>query len=90
MDASENETSGYMKFNDGQWYRIRLRVTERKIEAWIDDEKVVNADTTDRRITVRPGDIELSQPFGLASYQTTGAIREIKIRRVYSPDKPAK
>jgi len=90
MDASENESSQYMKFDDGHWYRIRLRVTERKIEAWIDADKVVNVDTAERRISVRPSDIELSQPFGLAAWQTASAFREIKIRREYSPDKPAK
>jgi hypothetical protein len=90
MDASENETSGFMKFNDGQWYRIRVRVTPRKIEAWVDAEKVVNLVTDERRISVRPGDIELSQPFGLASWQTTGAVREVKIRTVAGPDTPAK
>jgi len=90
MDASENETSGYSKFDTGRWYRIRVRVTQRKIEAWVDSDKMVNVVTTDRRISVRPGDIELSQPFGLASWQTTGAVREMKIRSVAEPDSPAK
>ncbi len=37
FDASENETTNVMDFKEGQWYKIRLRVTEKKIEAWIDD-----------------------------------------------------
>ena len=90
MDASENETSQFMRFDTGCWYRVRVRVTRNKIEAWIDKDKVVNVVTTDRRISVRPGDIELCQPFGLASWQTTGAVREIKIRRVTAPDSPVK
>jgi hypothetical protein len=87
MDASENETSQFMRFDTGRWYRIRVRVTQNKIEAWIDKDKVVNVVTTDRHISVRPGDIELSQPFGLASWQTTGAVREIKWRPVTGPVK---
>jgi len=90
MDASENETSQFMRFDTGRWYRVRVRVTRNRIEAWIDKNKVVNVITTDRRISVRPGDIELSQPFGLASWQTTGALREIKWRPVTGPEGPSK
>ncbi len=82
MDASENETTKFTSFESGRWYRIRLRVTEKRIQAWIDKEKLVDVDTTDKRISVRPGDIELSQPFGIAAWQTSSALREIKFRRV--------
>ena len=85
MDASENETTKFTSFESGRWYRIRLRVTEKKIEAWIDKEKLVDVATADRRISVRPGDIELSQPFGLAAWQTSAAMREVKFRRVTGP-----
>ena len=55
MDASENETTKFKNFESGRWYRIRLRVTETKIQAWIDKEKLVDVETKDRRISVRPG-----------------------------------
>ena len=90
MDASENETSRYLNFEQGRWYRIRLRVTERRIEAWIDKEKLINVDTSERRISLRPGDIELSKPFGICAWQTTSALREIKIRNVDGPADPLK
>src|SRR6266536_1927801 len=82
MDASENETTKYLKFDPGRWYPIRVRVTSKKIEAWIDNEKLVDQDITDRKISLRPGDIEYSKPFGIATWQTTGALRDIKIRRL--------
>jgi hypothetical protein len=82
MDASENETTKFSNFESGHWYRIRLRVREKRIQAWIDKEKLVDVDTTDKRISVRPGDIELSQPFGIAAWQTSTALREVKFRRV--------
>ena len=85
MDASENETAKYVNFEQDRWYRIRLRVTEKRIEAWIDDKKLVDVDTTDRKISLRPGDIELSKPFGLAAWQTTAALRELRMRRVDGP-----
>jgi type 1 glutamine amidotransferase len=82
MDASENETTKYMKFDAGRWHRIRLRVLREKIEAWIDDEKIVDQSIADRKIALRPGDIDLSKPFGVATWQTTGALRDVKIRRI--------
>ncbi len=88
MDASENETTKFMNFEQGRWYRIRLRITERRIEGWIDQEKLVNVDISDKQISLRPGDIELSKPFGIASWQTTAALREIRIRSVTEPAGP--
>jgi hypothetical protein len=84
MDASENETTKYTSFETGRWYRIRLRVTEKRIQAWVDKEKLVDVETAGRRISVRPGDIELSQPCGLAAWQTSAGYREIRFRRVDS------
>jgi Domain of Unknown Function (DUF1080) len=90
MDASENETTKYVSFEQGRWYRIRLRITDGRIEGWIDEEKLINVVTKDRKISLRPGEIEMSKPMGIASWQTTGVLREIKLRRVDAPDGPAK
>ncbi|RME89859.1 MAG: DUF1080 domain-containing protein, partial [Verrucomicrobia bacterium] len=80
MDASENSTSTYIAFKDKQWYRVRIRVTLKKIECWIGKLKVVDEDISYRKVTVRPGEIELSQPFGFATWVTTGALRNIMWR----------
>jgi hypothetical protein len=90
MDASENETTKYMSFERGHWYRVRLRMTEGRIEGWIDNEKKIDVVTKDRQISTRPGDIELSKPFGIASWQTGAALREIRYRRVETPADPVK
>jgi hypothetical protein len=90
QDASENETTKFFNAEQGKWYRIRLRVTASRLEAWIGKEKFVNVDTTDKRISLRAGDIESSKPFGIACYQTTAALREIKLRRVDGPADPLK
>jgi type 1 glutamine amidotransferase len=82
QDASENETTKYMRFEKDQWYHLRVRVTKEKIETWIDEDKMAGASIVGRKISLRPGDIELSVPFGLATWQTTGALRNIKIRRL--------
>jgi len=90
MDASENETTHYMNFEHGRWYRIRLRITQEKIEAWIDKDKLVDVAIAGRTISLRPGEIEMSRPFGLACWETASALREIKMRRVEGPDTPVK
>ncbi len=79
-DASMNETTRYLEFAKNRWHRIRARVTAEKIECWIDDEKVVDVVHKGRKISMRPGEIELSEPFGVATWQTTGVLRNLRIR----------
>jgi hypothetical protein len=50
----------------------------------VDDEKLVDLDTTDRRIEMRPGEIELNVPFGLATYQTAAAFRNVRLQPLAS------
>ena len=90
MDASENETTKFVGLESKRWYRIRLRVVEGRIQGWLDNEKLIDVDTTGKRISLRPGDIEMSKPMGLASWQTTAALRQIKMRRVSEPERPRK
>ncbi len=89
-DASENETTQYVSFETGRWYRIRLRVTEHKIEAWIEQKKVVNLIISGRKLEVRFGEIMMSRPFGLAAWDTSAAFRAIKIRNVSGPAEAAR
>lgn len=80
-DASENETTQYVTFKTGQWYRLRVRVTDDNISAWIDDKQVVNQDIKDRKISTR-NEVDLSKPLGLSAWQTTSAVRGMKLRKL--------
>ena len=81
MDASENETRTLMQFDKDRWYHIRLKVTEELIEAWIDSIKVVELETSGREISIRP-EVQLSKPFGIASWNTTAALRNIYLEKL--------
>jgi hypothetical protein len=35
MDASENDTTVYLKYNQDQWYTFRLRVTPQNLSVWM-------------------------------------------------------
>ena len=84
FDASENSTTSYRKFESGKWYKVRLRVTKDRIEAWLDDEQIVDADIADKKVSTRI-EVSPSKPFGLATYMTKGAYRNIRIREM-TPD----
>ena len=80
-DAADNETTRTKDFKLNQWYRIRIRVTKDKIECWIDDEKMVDVKTTGRKISIR-FECDLCKPLGISTWCTTGAVRDIRIRRL--------
>jgi hypothetical protein len=80
MDASENDTSISRNFQTGRWYTLTLRVVPDRIMAWIDDEQVIDAFIGNRNVSLRPGEIELSKPLGIASYSTGSKLRKIEYR----------
>ena len=82
-DAANNETTRIVTFENSKWYHVRLRVTTNKIEAWLDDDegKLVDIDITDRHISIRP-EMDLCQPLGIATFATTGAVRNIYVKRL--------
>jgi len=78
-DASENETTKEKAFKHDQWYRVRIRVTPQRVEAWIDQDKLVDLETDGLMLSTRIECIP-SQPFGIASWGTSAAIRDIRIQ----------
>jgi len=80
QDASENETTKTMYLETGHWYHVVLRVTPKKIQAWLDKEKVIDVSIVGRKVSLRPGAIYLSEPLGVATYTTTAELKEFKLR----------
>lgn len=83
-DASENETTLFRDFKNGQWYKIRLRVLERRITAWIDGKEIIDADLAGKKIGIR-SEVEPSKPLGFCSFRTKAALRNIVLKEFEAP-----
>jgi hypothetical protein len=83
-DAANNETTRFVSFENGKWYHVRLRVVPNHIQAWLQEdgeEPLVDIDITGRKIDTR-AEVDLSQPLGIATWQTAGAVRNIKLKKL--------
>ena len=85
--AAENETCGFMRFQQNRWYRVRLRVRQSRVEAWVDEEKIVDVPTENRKFTIY-WEMEPMQPFGICTWVTTGALRDLRMRRIQAAVDP--
>ena len=81
QDASENDTSQSIEFQNGRWYSVRIRVTPAKIEAWLDDRQIITQPLKGNKIDIRL-EMDVSKPLGVASWKTKSALRDIRLRRL--------
>ncbi|MBN2291500.1 MAG: DUF1080 domain-containing protein [Pirellulales bacterium] len=80
-DASDNITTRFMDLKSKKWYRVRIRVSQPRIEAWIDDEQIVDLRTEGHKFGTR-FEVDLCQPLGIASWCSSAALRKIRIRNL--------
>ncbi len=80
-DASMNDTTQSIDFEQNRWYRVRLRVTATHILVWLDEERIINQELDGRRIGIRI-ETEPCVPFGFCTWRTVGAIRDLRIRKL--------
>jgi hypothetical protein len=57
-------------------------VTPGKIQATLDDKKLVDVSIVGKKVSLRPGAIYLSEPFGVATYETTSELKDFKLRLI--------
>ena len=76
--AVDNETCQHKEFKNKQWYKIRLRVTKDKVQAWIDGERLVDIDTKDRKLSIW-FEQECVTPLGIATWRTSAALKNLKL-----------
>ncbi len=80
-DASDNQTTKVISYQNSEWYRVKLRVTGKKIQAWLNGTPIVDLELTGHRIGIRP-EVELSRPLGFSTWRTKGALRNLQYRRL--------
>jgi hypothetical protein len=78
-DASENGTTQYHEFARGRWYDVVVRVTSERITCTLDGEPAIDQPLQGRRVSVRH-EVEASKPLGIATFATTGEVRDIRWR----------
>lgn len=79
LAAADNDTTVTREFETGRWYRIRLRVSQHKVSAWIDDEQIIDLPRKDRKFDIW-WEQEPMRPLGIANWFTASQLREIKLR----------
>lgn len=80
MHAAENMTTTSQHFENDRWYTIRLSVTPAAITAWIDGERMIHLDRPGHTFTVWSQQ-EPCRPLGISTWDTSAALRNIRIRR---------
>ena len=78
-DAVANLTTGYRRFEQNRWYDVRLQITDATVRATLDGEELFAADTRGREVGTRV-EVNPSKPFGIATFQTTGAVKDVRWR----------
>ncbi len=84
-DASENQSGKFFKYENNTWYRFRVRVSDKAIRCWVNDEPVVAVDIEDRTIGTRI-ETRRNQPLGFATYRSTGEVRKVEVRKLTSEE----
>ncbi len=80
--SNQNPTTTRASFRNTQWYRIRLRVTQARIETWLDEEKIIDFETAGHTFDMGSPQWAPLRPFGIAANLSQGAVRNIRLRRI--------
>jgi hypothetical protein len=79
--AIDNETLTVVQFQQDRWYSVRMCVTDQLIEVWIDKKRVIQLETEGKELLISDR-MDPCLPLGLATWHTTGAIRNIRYRHI--------
>lgn len=79
LDASNNETMLIRDFEKARWYKVKVRVTDKKITVWLDEDDIINVDREGRVFDIR-SEMEESTPMGVAAFQSEAEIRNVVVK----------
>jgi hypothetical protein len=80
LDASENDTTSYQRFEDDRWYKLRVQVTKKEIKAWLDEKEIISQELEGKKLSLRVGPIENYPGLSLTAYNTEAYLRNIQLR----------
>jgi formylglycine-generating enzyme required for sulfatase activity len=81
----QDEAARTMDIQNGRWYKIRIRVTEDRVEGWTDDVKKLDLPRAQTKFSIDDFQTGL-KPFGISTWHTQGAVRNLRLRR-FQPGK---
>jgi len=86
-DASDNDTTKFMSFDNDKWYQFKIRVSPETLQVWIDGEEVILVEREDLRFGLRM-EVRASRPVGYCGFQTKVAVKEWEYQKL--PDENVK
>lgn len=78
-DASDNDTTKFMSFDNDKWYRFSIKVSPKSITARIDDEEVVLVERADKKFNLRM-EVRSSRPVGYCGFQSKVGVKGFEYR----------
>jgi hypothetical protein len=81
FNASENDTTESMGFTNGDWYRVKMRVTPERIDCWIDGKQVVECERAEHTFSTYEA-LRPLHPLGVFTWMSSGEIRSAEVRRI--------
>ncbi len=80
-DASDNDTTKFMSFDNDKWYQFKIRVSPETVQAWIDGEEVILVEREDLRFGLRM-EVRASRPVGYCGFQSKVAVKDWEYRKL--------
>jgi hypothetical protein len=83
QDASNNDTTSLIAFDDNRWYKIEVEVGGDSVRAFIDGKQILEQQIEGHVFDVR-NEVRLSRPLGICTFETDARIRNITIEPIPS------
>ena len=88
QDASDNDTTMFLAFDNDKWYGARVRVDQEEITVWVDGTELFAQPRKDYDFDIR-FEMDPCTPMGIANFECDSQIRNIQIRRLHSSEIPS-
>ena len=80
-DASENETTQFLEFENDHWYDFRLRVTDEVVEFYVDGDQILDVQREGHKFSTRI-EVHRNTPLGIAAFQCVAQIKDWTYSRI--------